>query len=197
VTIGKAWELARPERLTKNASAYDLVIVDGPASGHGTGILTTPQRFVNIARVGPIARQAQAIHEMIVDPDQTGVVAVTLPSELPVNEVIELSRNLESELALTPCCTVINGVYERRFSDREIDDLTQCLDASDNTIDRSTRGVVIASLSEHRRVHAQQEQVARLLEAIDTKAIELPFLFRREFGPADFELLADRLERAL
>src|SRR5262245_47880646 len=35
VTIGKIWELAQTNRRVKKADAYDLVIVDAPATGHG------------------------------------------------------------------------------------------------------------------------------------------------------------------
>ena len=41
------------------ADAYDLVIVDAPATGHGVGILRTPRTFAEIARVGPIAHQGR------------------------------------------------------------------------------------------------------------------------------------------
>ena len=37
LSIGKVWELAQPERRTAGAEAYDLVIVDSPAAGHGVG----------------------------------------------------------------------------------------------------------------------------------------------------------------
>ena len=56
--MGKLWELAQFERRTEDADAYDLVIVDAPASGHGAAILRTPRTFAEIAKVGPIAHQA-------------------------------------------------------------------------------------------------------------------------------------------
>src|SRR3954453_3028318 len=59
VTIGKAWELAQPKRWDRhNPRIYDTVVVDAPASGHGLAMLTTPRTFGEIARVGPIRRQA-------------------------------------------------------------------------------------------------------------------------------------------
>ena len=59
LSIGKVWELAQFERRTSGADAYDLVIVDSPAAGHGVGILRTPRTFAEIARVGPIAHQGR------------------------------------------------------------------------------------------------------------------------------------------
>jgi anion-transporting ArsA/GET3 family ATPase len=61
VTIGKIWELAQDDRKVKKGHNYDLVIVDAPATGHGVGFLQTPRTFANVARVGPIASQAETL----------------------------------------------------------------------------------------------------------------------------------------
>ena len=61
VTIGKIWELAQLDRKVKKGRKYDLVIVDAPATGHGIGFLQTPRTFADIARVGPIHAQAEAL----------------------------------------------------------------------------------------------------------------------------------------
>ena len=93
VTIGKVWELAQAKRWDRhNPRIYDTVVVDAPASGHGLAMLTTPRTFGEIARVGPIRRQAFKIRDMLADPARTGYVAVALPEEMPVNETLELER---------------------------------------------------------------------------------------------------------
>jgi anion-transporting ArsA/GET3 family ATPase len=84
VTIGKIWELAQLHRKTKDARPYDYVVVDSPATGHGLGMLRAPRTFADIARVGPIRHQADRIHDFIVS-EKTGVLAVALPEEMPVN----------------------------------------------------------------------------------------------------------------
>ena len=91
VTIGKIWELAQLHRKSKDARPYDFVVVDSPATGHGLGMLRAPRTFGDIARVGPIRNQADSIHEFIVS-DKTGVLAVALPEEMPVNETLEYAR---------------------------------------------------------------------------------------------------------
>src|SRR5947208_1469912 len=84
---GKVWELAQTQRWDRsNPRTYDTVVVDAPASGHGLAMLTTPHTFGEIARVGPIRRQAFKIRDMLADPARTGYVAVALPEEMPVNE---------------------------------------------------------------------------------------------------------------
>src|SRR5688572_14852855 len=119
VTIGKVWELAQLDRRVKRGDKYDLVIVDAPATGHGIGILRTPKTFGDIARVGPIRRQADAIHEFITDPLLTSVVAVAWPEEMPVNETVDLQRNLQAELGLPLDRIFMNGLYPHLFTDDE------------------------------------------------------------------------------
>ena len=73
VTIGKIWELTLDQRKVKGARNYDLVIVDAPATGHGVGFLQTPRTFANVARVGPIASQAETLDRSLTDHRRTGV----------------------------------------------------------------------------------------------------------------------------
>lgn len=67
LTIGKVWELTQRPRRRPSDRPYDLVILDGPASGHAVTLLTAPRTFSSIARVGPIARQGDAIDSMLRD----------------------------------------------------------------------------------------------------------------------------------
>ena len=71
ITIAKVFELAQLERWDRRHRTYDLVIVDAPASGHGLAMLSTPKTFGEIARVGPIKRQAEKIRLMLGDADRT------------------------------------------------------------------------------------------------------------------------------
>ena len=115
LSVGKAWELAQHERRTSGADAYDLVIVDSPAAGHGVGILRTPRTFAEIARVGPIAHQGRRIAATIADHDFTAVVAVATAEEMPVNETLWLrDQLLADELRLD--AVIVNARYPARFS---------------------------------------------------------------------------------
>src|SRR4051812_16840641 len=89
LTIGKVWDLAEG-RTGDGGPTVDLVVLDGPATGHALALLGAPATFAAAARVGPVAHQAGAIEQLLRDPARTGVVAVTTAEETPVNETLEL-----------------------------------------------------------------------------------------------------------
>ena len=93
------------------------------ASGHGLAMLTAPSTFGEIARVGPIRRQAFKIRDMLADPRRTGYVAVALPEEMPVIETLELGDRLHAAVGLGLDAIVVNGVYPARFSGKEAEAL--------------------------------------------------------------------------
>src|SRR5919106_2620804 len=123
ITIAKVWELAQLERWDRRARTYDLVVVDAPSSGHGLAMLTTPRTFGEIARVGPIRRQAFRVRDLLGDPERTGYVAVALPEEMPVNETLELGGRLRDAIGVGLDAIVVNGLYPARFSGKEAEAL--------------------------------------------------------------------------
>src|SRR4051812_23177771 len=120
LTIGKVWDLAQLDQRRTGDTPYDLVILDAPATGHALGMLRTPRTFRDVARVGPISRQAGRIDAFLSDPALTGVVAVAAPEEMPVNETIEFLAALGGEMGLAADAVVVNGMYSERFSDAEV-----------------------------------------------------------------------------
>src|SRR5436190_1931583 len=123
VAITKAWELGQGERWVKGMGGYDLVVLDGPASGHGVGMLRTPSTFAEIARVGPIATQARKVVALLEDPARSAVVAVALPAELSVSETLDLEHRVARAVGRPLDAVVVNGVVPRRFSAADVDRL--------------------------------------------------------------------------
>jgi anion-transporting ArsA/GET3 family ATPase len=183
ITIAKVWELAQLERWDRHNRTYDLVIVDAPASGHGIAMLTAPRTFGEIARVGPIRRQASKVSEMLSDPARTGYVAVALPEEMPVNETIELEARLVDAVGLGLDAIVVNGVWPERFSAADVRRLRAADDGE----------VVRAALVSHARAKAQRAQVRRLRGKTDAPVSTLPFLFEAEMGLPGYRRLASSL----
>ncbi len=186
VTIGKIWELAQDDRKVKKGRHYDLVIVDAPATGHGVGFLQTPRTFANVARVGPIASQAEALDRFLTDHRRTGVAIVALPEEMPVNETAMLERDLTSEVGMSVDRIFCNGLYPDRFSETDERAISSAFDEADDGF----RFALRAALSVRRRAVAQREQLTRLEGLAEAPVSTMPFVFEPDLGVEHLKQLA-------
>jgi anion-transporting ArsA/GET3 family ATPase len=190
ITIAKVWELAQQQRWDRRGRTYDLVVVDAPSSGHGLAMLTTPRTFGEIARVGPVRRQAFRVRDLLADPERTGYVAVALPEEMPVNETLELERRLPDAVGVGLEAIVVNGMWPERFSAGDAEVLRAALDGRRD-------GPVQAALTSYERARAQRSHLRRLRRAASARVVTLPYLFESEIGLPQFETLAAGLARKL
>ena len=190
VAITKAWELGQSERWVKGVGGYDLVVLDGPASGHGVGLLRTPHTFAEIARVGPIATQARKVVALLEDPARSALVAVALPAELSVSETLDLERRVEGAVGRPLDAVVVNGVVPRRFSAADVDRLL----SSDG---RVPAPVAAAARRQHGQASTQQGQLRRLRRHTSAHVTTLPYVAAPHLGLAEVRTLADELARRL
>ena len=188
ITIAKVSELASPQRWDRSGRTYDLVVVDAPASGHGVAMLTTPRTFGEIARVGPIRRQAFKVRDLLSDPEKTGYVAVALPEEMPVNETLELERRLPEAVGVDLEAIVVNGMWPERFTAADAEAMRAVADGQPD---------VHAALAAYERARAQRSHLRRLRRATSARVVTLPYLFESEIGLPEYERLAGRLARRL
>ena len=172
VVLGKVWHLSQ-ERGRDGELRHDLIVVDAPATGHGIALLRTPRSFLEIARVGRINAEARALADFLADPASTGVVLVTLPEEMPVNETLEALDGLH-EGGLETSAIIINALYPALFTPAEVERL-RGVEPSGET----GRAAVHAALSQVGRRDDHDAELRRL-EASRCALIELPFLFRPE-----------------
>jgi anion-transporting ArsA/GET3 family ATPase len=194
ITIAKVWELAQLERWDRHNRTYDLVVVDAPASGHGLAMLTTPRTFGEIARVGPIRRQASRITDLLSDPARTAYVAVALPEEMPVNETLDLERRLPHAVGAGLDAIVVNGMWPERFSAAE----AEALRAAEEDGHRPEAAAALrAALAAHERARAQRTHLRRLRREAAAPVVTLPFVFESELGLPEYERLAGDLARRL
>jgi len=112
--LGKAW-WHTTERLPDGSSKYDVVILDAPATGHGLDMLRVPKVIVELAPPGVLRADAERAWSMFRDARQAGVVVVTLPEELPVNETEELCHSLAEEMRLPVAALVVNCMRPELF----------------------------------------------------------------------------------
>jgi hypothetical protein len=158
-------------------------------------MLTTPRTFGEIARVGPIRRQAGKIQAMLSDGEKTGYVAVALPEEMPVVETLELGEKLRDAAGLGLEAIIVNGVWPDRFSAGDVKKLRA---ATKNGHDPAAAGALRAALAEHERAKLQRGHLQRLAdEGGGAKVVTLPYLFEPELGLDEYQLLADELAESL
>jgi anion-transporting ArsA/GET3 family ATPase len=203
----KIWELTQGRRWQRRANAYDLVILDAPATGHALGMLGSPRTFGAIARVGPVAAQARAVEGLLRDPARTAYVAVAQGSEMAVTETIEIEEGLERSLQRQLAAVVVNGLLPRRFTAGELERIA-ALDGQPRGAARRGRGprggsdlevrraAAHAARSVHDRARAQQNQVARLRRR-SFEVLPVPFVWSADVDVGVLQGLADQLERRL
>ena len=99
--------------------AYDLVVVDAAATGHVVSQLAAPQAINELVRVGLIRTQTDWMLEILSDHRCTGLVAVTTPEEMPVNETLELVARVRTETTVGLSAVVVNRVLPELFGHHE------------------------------------------------------------------------------
>jgi anion-transporting ArsA/GET3 family ATPase len=192
VSLGKAVDLTRTARGRPGGPCrYDVVIVDGPSTGHALGMLAAPRTMGEIAPLGPIGRQARELRDFLADDEATGYVAVALPEELPVREAVELEQKLPEAAGHPLDLIMVNGVYPERFSDDEAEQLETLASRP------GAAWALRAALSYHHRARRHSEQIAWLRERVQAPVLTLPYLFGPVLGPSDYESLALELTAAL
>jgi anion-transporting ArsA/GET3 family ATPase len=111
--LGKAWYHSIEE--VDGVPRFDVVLFDAPATGHGLDMLRVPKVIVELAPPGLLRTDAERAWTMFRDAKKSGVVVVTLPEELPVNETEELVSALSTEIALPVAALVVNCVRDELF----------------------------------------------------------------------------------
>ncbi|WP_202863093.1 ArsA-related P-loop ATPase [Ornithinimicrobium murale] len=81
---------------SEDPPAYDAVVLDAPPTGRVGRFLDVTGQLADLARVGPIRHQADAIHQLL-HSDTTLVHLVTLLEQLPVQETLDAVESLTSE----------------------------------------------------------------------------------------------------
>lgn len=112
LTIGKLCHEVRQQH-------YDLVVVDAPASGHVVELMNAPRVVHDLVHVGMVRDQTTWMLDIVEDPAQTGVVVVTTPEELPVNETLHMVQRWRVETRVAVAGIIANRVLPESFGQRE------------------------------------------------------------------------------
>ncbi len=208
VAMIKVWRLTQG----KGAKA-DLVILDAPATGHALGLLRSPHTFGAIARVGPVARHAEQVGQLLGDPARSAYLGVALPTEMAVTEALELQDGLQAALGRDLEDVVVNGLLPRRFQAAELDRAELALQdelapshpagarpRGARTRDPDEAALLRAALDAAREAHDrgafQHNQVARLRRR-GFQTIGTPFLWHGATDAEAVRTIAGRLAQGL
>jgi anion-transporting ArsA/GET3 family ATPase len=107
IILGKIWHLEQKTD-PSGRPAYDLLIVDAPATGHGLTFLDVPRVIQLAVRAGPLARHASWVEALVHDRKRTLLLPVTLPEELPVLETKELVDRARKDIDIAVDRILVN-----------------------------------------------------------------------------------------
>ena len=187
--LGKAWWHTTETR-PDGSWLYDVVILDAPATGHGLDMLRVPKIIVEIVPPGLLRRDAERAWTMFQDPEQSAVVLVTLPEEMPTSETIELAKALQDELKLPIGKIVVNCVLPPLFSKAERATIEATRAPTGDTIPEAT---LTAARSRASRERVQAESLSRLSQELPISPSFLPQLFEDAAQPSAIKELSKRL----
>ena len=197
LTVGKVtWE-ARERH-------YDLVVVDASPTGHIVGQLDAPNAINELVQVGMVRQQTEWLIEVLSDPARTGLVIVTTPEEMPVNETIELSGRIEEETNVNLAAIVVNRVLPELFGRGEEEvferiETPEHAAALSEAVGSDVLPIIHAADLAVTMRRTRAGHLDRLREHVDPKIplLYVPFLFMRAHGMRTTRQIAEALSMEL
>lgn len=181
---GKTYEAVR--RLAKGGGHhYDAVVLDAPPTGRITRFLSANEQVSQLARAGPIHRQARSVATML-HSTRAVVHLVTILEEMPVQETIDGVAEL-TEAGFGVGALMVNMV---RHSPLSREDLEAAMrgQVDESTLNSGLRAAglpprdeIVAGLAreilEHgARAALERDEMAKL-QRLDHPVIELPMIY--------------------
>ena len=196
--LGKAW-YHTTEEVEAGEWRYDTVILDGPATGHLVAMLRIPAAILSAVPEGPLTRSARLAQELMTDPDRSSMLLVTLAEDLPVNEALELYRTVREQLRMSVTRVIVNQVWSDRFtrSDGAAARVVAALADTEARADPTLGPLLARAETARQRRLLNQQYLSQLAERLPRPQVRLPFLFAKDFGAAEVEMLSRLLEEEL
>jgi anion-transporting ArsA/GET3 family ATPase len=174
----------------------DLVLVDAPATGHAMTFLSSAQGLLDAARSGPVRTQAADVVDLLSDPERCQVALVTLPEEMPVNEVVEAAYALEDRIGISLGPVIVNSCLPAEpMLERDPEEAAS--EVGVTLIDGQAGALRAAAGFRAHRYRVQEEERARLRAELPLPQLEAPFLFSAGIGPGELDRLASALADAV
>jgi anion-transporting ArsA/GET3 family ATPase len=182
---------------------YDLVVVDASATGHIVGQLAAPEAINSLVQVGLIRSQTDWVLRILSDPSRTGLVIVTTPEEMPVNETIDLTTRVRKETSVQVAAIVVNRVLPELFGRGEEAVFERLRAAPRDDVNAAVGGDLEPLLSAARLAVTLRRSRAAHLERLrddvgpDMPLLYLPYLFARTSGLRSTRVVAESLAAEL
>jgi anion-transporting ArsA/GET3 family ATPase len=173
---------------------HDLVILDGPASGHATAMLRIPRSIGESVPAGPLLRDARAIAATLSDPAQTAMVIVTRPEELPAAETVELAMTARHELGITLGPVIVNAMPPGRLAAEPVASLLDR--AGDGAGDEVLARTLAMAAGQRAHFETARTVMASLGRNPGQPIVTLPWLPSTDLGPREIDRLASILAAA-
>jgi len=198
LVTGKIWWEAHAEDDDGNPR-WDLVLVDGPPTGHVVSQLGAARHLSSLVGTGPIHDQAVRIADLLSDPARTAVVLVTIPEEMPVNETVDLAHRFRDQTDITPAALVVNQLQPDIVPSRIVDDFRGLVKGdgrADFLESHAEAGeAVLAAGRMTLDSLARAERLTRLLErSLKLPTLRFPYVFQRNHGFAFTRSLAKAIQ---
>jgi anion-transporting ArsA/GET3 family ATPase len=190
IQLGKVFDLERSS--IAGRPEWDRIIVDAPATGHGLTMLASPRAMMELTVAGPFHDNARDVAALYEDPARTSLVLVSLPEEMPLRETEELYQRLGPMQAQVRAL-ILNELHPAPAPDSvRSGPLRAALGAGANAAGREALAIADAGFA-----RADRQAAARTrLQALGAPVFGVPFLFRRDLGPADLNVLLDTMAPA-
>ena len=178
--LGKVFDLERAR--AHGRPAWDLILVDAPATGHGLTMWGAARSLMDLTRAGPLFDGVAEVARLFEDAARTALLLVTLPEELPLNETVELYSRLGAAGPAQVAGVVLNEVHGP---------------VGPPGGDWPAARAAYAADAAWARAAAESRARAALDAALPVPRAELPLRARRALGPAEIDAFGPALDRLL
>lgn len=190
IALGKVWHLEQMREAGR--ARFDLIVVDGPATGHGVTFLDVPRVVISAVRAGPLRHHTEAVEALLRDARRTLVLPVSLAEELPARETRELVGRVRA-LGLPVDRVVVNGLRARPVPE-SLGDLAARLEDLPEDVAAGTLPSPPVLAACVRALAARHELGLRytgeIAESTGLPIVPLPYLAEGVRGPQDVAALA-------
>ncbi len=191
VMLGKAFNHER--ELEAGRPAWDCIVVDAPATGHGITFFKLPRIIRDAVPAGNLHQEASDMWALLTDPVRTAVHLVSLPEELPVRETTELHARIATELGLPLGYLFVNRVPPPLLDEAAAANFALLEDPPPEERLRTLWAATRIRLGRERMAGRYADR----LGALGMPTVRLPTQYTPRFGLEEIEALAARfLEQA-